>query len=153
MATDLRKQQGTTSRTKAVRPERLEPGSRWPVVAAGIVLVVLAAVAVLVFTQGGSQPVVGPDEWSTNVEGMMTDVREGSGYAPVAGPVSITYPHGLENPGAGAYTSMANPGAYAQGALTGNREGSGYEPVRIGPRVSLGSTSYADDALTEIREG
>ena len=132
MATDLRKQQGTTSRTKAVRPERLEPGSRWPVVAAGIVLVVLAAVAVLVFTQGGSQPVVGPDQWATNVEGMMTDVREGSGYAPVAGPVSVTYPHG---------------------ALTENREGSGYGPVRVGPRVSLGSTSYADGALTEIREG
>ena len=62
----------------------------------------------------------------------MTDVREGSGYAPVAGPLSVTYP---------------------RGALTGNREGSGYEPVRIGPRVSLGSTSYADGTLTEIREG
>ena len=57
MATDLRKQQGTTAGRGTVRPEGLDAGSRWPVVAAGIVLVVLAAVAVLVFTQEGPQTV------------------------------------------------------------------------------------------------
>ncbi len=127
MATDLRKQQGTTSRTKAVRPERLEPGSRWPVVAAGIVLVVLAAVAVLVFTQEGSQPVVGPDHWATNVEGMMTDTREGGGF-----------PQPVEPVWAGV-----DAGAYAEGARTSFREA-----------TSAGSgVEDPPDLMTEVREG
>jgi hypothetical protein len=149
MATDLREKQGATVRPKAARPRRREPGARWPFVATGIVLVVLAAVAVFVITQGRSQPVFGPDHWAANVEGMMTDAREGSGYAPIAATEPITYPHGLENPG--AYVSTGDPGAYAQGALTDNREGSGYEP--IDPRPPLGSTKYADGALTEDGEG
>jgi hypothetical protein len=152
MATDLREKQGTTIRPEAVRPGRLEPGAHWPVVAAGTVLVVLAAVAALVFTQGRSQLVFGPDHWAASAEGMMTDVREGSGYAPAAGTGSITYPQGLENPG--AYASAGDPGAYARGALTENREGPGYGSVQAtDPRGPLGSTRYADGALTEIREG
>jgi hypothetical protein len=151
MATDLREKQGTTVRPKAVRRGRREPGARWPIVATGIALVVLAAVAVLVITQGRSQPDFGPD-WSANVEGMMTDAREGSGYAPAAATEPITHPHGLENPG--AYPSTGDPGAYARGALTGNRKSSGYEPVEpTDPRPPLGSTKFADGALTEIREG
>ena len=143
MATDLREKQGTTIRPEAVRSRRLEPGAHWPLVAAGTVLVVLAAVAALVFTQGRSQLVFGPDHWAASVEGMMTDVREGSGYALAAGTGSIAYPQGLEN-----------AGAYARGALTENREGSGYGSVQeTDPRGPLGSTRYADGALTEIREG
>jgi hypothetical protein len=136
MATDLREKQGTTVRPAAVRPGRPEPRVRWPFVATGIVLVVLVAAAVLVLTQGGPQPVFGPDHRAANVEGMMTDAREGSGYAPVAATQPIMHPHGLGN--RGAYMSTADPGAYAQDALTVNREGSGYESVEpTDPRPPL----------------
>jgi hypothetical protein len=152
MATDLRQKQGTTVRPEPVRPGPPEPGTRWLFVATGIVLVVIAAVAALVFTQGRSQPGFGRDHWAANVEGMMTDVREGSREAPEAAAEPITHPHGLENPG--TYVSTGDRGAYAQGALTGNREGSGYQPVEpTDPRPPLGSTRYADGALTEISEG
>ena len=152
MATDLREQQGRTLRQEAIRPGRIESGPRWPFVAAGVVLVVLAAVAVLVFTEGRQQPVFGAGHWAETVEGMNTGAREGSSFAPAAGPVSVTYPHGLENPG--AYLRMTDAGAYATGALTENREGSGYASVAWTDAHELpGSARYADGALTEAREG
>lgn len=76
MATDLREQQGRTLRQEAIRPGRIESGPRWPFVAAGVVLVVLAAVAVLVFTEGRQQPVFGAGHWAETVEGMNTGARE-----------------------------------------------------------------------------
>jgi hypothetical protein len=129
MATDLRK-----ARTTGVEETRQDQRgstkhSRWPYVATAIVLAVLVAVAVLVFTQGGSQPVVGPDQWATNVDGMMTDVREGSGYAPT------------------------EPSDAIPDLMTDVREASGYQPVEpTDPRHPLGSTRYADSALTKVRE-
>jgi hypothetical protein len=149
MTTDLREQQGKTIRPKEIGLGRVERGARWPFVATGVVLVVLAATAVLVFTEGSPRPVLGPDRWEAGVEDLMTDVREGSGYAPAAGTESIAYPHGLENPG--AYGS-SDPGNYARGALTDNREGSGWAGPIQHSRPPLGSTRYADGALTGIRE-
>jgi hypothetical protein len=147
MSIDLREKQGTTVRPEAIRSGRPGPGTPWPFIVAGLVLAVVAAVTMLVFTQA-TEPASVRDH-RVDVEGMMTDVREGSGYAPVAGTEPIVYPHGLENPG--AYPRTWDPGAYARGALTGSREGSGSGSVgSTEPRPPLGSTRYADGTLTGI---
>ena len=83
MTTDLRETQRSPIQPEASRlpPTRLDP--RWPYVATAIVLAVLAAVTLLVLAQGAPRPSASPEQWQRNVEGMMTNIREGSGYAPV----------------------------------------------------------------------
>jgi hypothetical protein len=110
MDTDLRETQGTSIEPEASRlpPTCLDP--RWPYVATAIVLAVLAAVTVLVLTQGAPRPSASPEQWQRNVEGMMTNIREGSGYAPVE-----DAPHTQPS------RVYAN---YLKGALTESREGS-----------------------------
>jgi len=106
MDTDLRETQRTSIELEAspLAPIRLDP--RWPYVATAIVLAVLAAVTVLVLAQGASRPFASPEQWQRNVEKMMTNIREGSGYAPVEGALHHA------------------PVSYTGGAFTESREGS-----------------------------
>ena len=90
---------------------------------------VLAAVTVLVLGQEAPRPSTSTEQWRTNVEGMMTDIREGSGYATI------------------------EPSGAVPDLMTDVREGSGYQPVEpTDPRHPLGSTRYPDSAQTQIRE-
>ena len=128
MATDLRK-----ARTTRVEETRQDQGgstkhSRWPYVATAIVLAVLATVTAIVLTQEAPRPSTSIEQWRSNVEGTMTDIREGSGYAPI------------------------EPSDAIQDLMTDVREGSGYQPVEpADPHGPLGSMRYAG-ALTEVRE-
>ena len=133
MATDLREEQRASTQAAATRRRRDKRDLRWPYVATAIVLVVLAAVTVLVIARDPSRTPASSEVWRSNVEGMMTDVREGSGYAPAVASEPITY---------------------ANGAFTGDREGSGF--LTYVPTVTAhfpGHSFYAEGASTEIREG
>lgn len=129
MATDLRK--ARTTRVEETRQDQrgsTKP-SRWPYVATAIVLAVLATVTVLVLTLEAPRSSTSTEQWRSNVEGTMTDIREGSGYATI------------------------EPSDAVPDLMTDVREGSGYQPVEpTDPRHPLGSTRYADSALTEVRE-
>ena len=110
MDTDLRETQRTSIEPEAspLPPTRLDP--RWPYVATAIVLAVLAAVTVLVLAQGTPRPSASREQWHRNVEGMMTSIREGSGYAPI-------------EEGPSTQTSRGSTD-YVEGAFTESREGS-----------------------------
>lgn len=130
MATDLR--EARTTRVEETRQEQRgsTKASRWPYVATAIVLAVLATVTVLVLTQEAPRPSTSTEQWRSNVEGTMTDIREGSGYATI------------------------EPSDAVPDLMTDVREGSDISrsnrPTHGHP---LGSTTtYADGALTEIRE-
>ena len=127
MATDLRK--ARTTRVEETRQDQRgsTKHSRWPYVATAIVLAVLAMVTVLVLTQE-APPSTSTEQWRSNVEGTMTNIREGSGYATI------------------------EPSDAIQDLMTDVREGSGYQPVEpADPHGLLGSMRYAG-ALTEVRE-
>ena len=126
MATDLREQQGTTSRTEPVDYRNTRP-ARWPYVATAIVLIVLTGVGLLLLTADPPQPPTSVAQWVANVEGMVTETREGSGFSRPAQMVP----------------TQVDAGAYAEGALTGSREGSSPEPA----------TEVLPDLMTEVREG
>lgn len=124
MATDLKEKQRTSieREASAVQPIRMDP--RWPYAATAIVLAVLAVVTVLVLAQGATP--AGPEQWQPNVGGMMTEVREGSGFATVEGA-----PH----------TQPSR--RYANGALEGEIRETPADP----------SVSYLEGAFTDTREG
>jgi hypothetical protein len=129
MATDLRK--ARTTRVEETRQDQRgsTKRSRWPYVATAIVLAVLAAVTVLVLTQEAPRPSTSTEQWQSNVEGTMTDIREGSGYTTI------------------------EPSDAVPDLMTDVREGSGYQPAGpTDPRHQPGFTRYVDKALTEVRE-
>jgi len=154
MATDLREKQRPSSQPVAIRRRSADGDPRWPYVATAIVLVVVAAVTALVLAQGTSRTPASREVWRRNVEGMMTDVREGSGYAPATVSAALTYVHGLEHAGAYAVIGVGTEQTYANGALTGDREGSGF--VTYVPTVTghfPGPGSYPSAGSTEIEQG
>ena len=127
MATDLRKARTTRVEETRQGQRGSTKHSRWPYVATAIVLAVLATVTVLILTQEAPRPSTSTEQWRGNVEGTMTDIREGSGFSQ---PAEIV-------------PTRVDAGTYAEGALTGSREGSASEPA----------TDVLPDLMTEVREG
>lgn len=125
MATDLRERQQTGGGTDKVRRRGTGPDVTWPFVATAIVLIVLAGVSLLVLTEEAPRPPTSVEQWIANVDGMVTDTREGGGFPQPVEPVETT----------------VDGGSYAEGALTGIRE------------ASAANVQDLPDLMTEVREG
>ncbi len=112
MSTDLREKQrrSTTLEGMVLPPAQRTP--RWPYVATAIVLAVLVAVSVLVFTQ---------DDRSGTFPDLNTQIREGSGYAQVGEPGTFSDLNTAIREGSG-HSSVDEPGTFPD-LMTEAREG------------------------------
>lgn len=127
MATDLRERQHMGGGTDKVRRRGTGRDVIWPFVATAIVLIVLTGVSLLLLTEEAPRPPASMEQWIANVDGMVTDTREGGGF-----------PQPVEPVGSGI-----DAGAYADGARTSFREA-----------TSVGSgVEDPADLMTEVREG
>ena len=127
MTTDLRERQHSGGGTESIRRRGTERGMTWPFVATAIVLIVLTGVSLLLLTEEAPLPPTSAEQWIANVDGMVTDTREGGGFS-----------QPVEQVGSGVASR-----AYAEGARTSVREA-----------TSAGSgVEDPPDLMTEVREG